>query len=550
VTIETGAGSTAVQPNLRRACSALLFAAIVAFVLVRAPLLSVPLERDEGEYAYIAQRLLEGDVPYRDAFDQKPPAIFFAYAAAISLFGASVEGIHLFLYGWTAATALALFGCVRRRGGPLAAAFATLLFSVLSADPRLTGNAANTELFMLLPMVASVYCMLRALESPASIGWWVATGALAAAACWFKQVAVTNAIFVAAVPAWHFARPATRDLAALSRAWTGLVAGAVITSAPILIGFAAVGAWRPFADAVFWHNLQYSQSVGLVQGLDMLRYRLTEQAPSQAVCWVLAVLGLFVSRRGDGSARGLWCGWWVACALGASVGLYFRPHYFFQALPALVALAGCFLGATGERLLIRGGASAGVALVALALIVIAPPIAANRSILFDAEPAEISRAIYGMNPFPESIEIGRYIRRTSDPDDRVYIVGSEPQILFYAERASATRYIFFYPLTGVYPDVLERQRKVVAEVSAARPLYVVWVNLRSSLMRVDGTESHVFDESKALLAREYLLEFVALPAEQEDSYEFVHGREARVLMRAVGRRAESAAWVAVYRRRD
>ena len=48
--------------------------AAVVFVGVRAAYLDVPLERDEGEYAYIAQRALLGEVPYRDAFDQKPPA--------------------------------------------------------------------------------------------------------------------------------------------------------------------------------------------------------------------------------------------------------------------------------------------------------------------------------------------------------------------------------------------------------------------------------------------------------------------------------------------
>ena len=71
---------------------------------------------------------------------------------------------------------------------------------------------------------------------------------------------------------------------------------------------------------------------------------------------------------------------------------------------------------------------------------------------------------------------------TSGPEDRVYIVGSEPQIFFYAERASATRYIFFYPLTGDYPDVLERQREVAAEVALARPRYVVWVESSRRLL--------------------------------------------------------------------
>ncbi len=87
--------------------AAVAAALIAVFALLRAPYVSVPLERDEGEYAYIAQRLLEGDVPYRDAFDQKPPGVFLAYAMAFVSFGQSIESIHWLLYLWTAATALA-----------------------------------------------------------------------------------------------------------------------------------------------------------------------------------------------------------------------------------------------------------------------------------------------------------------------------------------------------------------------------------------------------------------------------------------------------------
>ena len=69
--------------------------AALAFALLRIPYVSVPLERDEGEYAYIAQRSTHGEVPYRDAFDQKPPGVFLAYRGAFALFGQSIEGIHL-----------------------------------------------------------------------------------------------------------------------------------------------------------------------------------------------------------------------------------------------------------------------------------------------------------------------------------------------------------------------------------------------------------------------------------------------------------------------
>ncbi len=48
----------------------------------RAGALDSPLARDEGAYAYIGANLTSGIVPYRDAFDHKPPGIYLFYAAA------------------------------------------------------------------------------------------------------------------------------------------------------------------------------------------------------------------------------------------------------------------------------------------------------------------------------------------------------------------------------------------------------------------------------------------------------------------------------------
>jgi hypothetical protein len=531
-------------------CAAILAVAAVAFVFVRAPFVSVPLERDEGEYAYIAQRLLTGEVPYRDAFDQKPPGVFLAYAGAFVLLGQSVEAIHLFMYAWTAVTALALFGCVRRLAGALAGAFAVLVFSIASADPRLTANAANTEIFMLLPMVASVYCMLRALDAESGVRWWVLCGALAAAACWFKQVAAANALYVAVLPAADgLLRRPRAARAAIVRATAGLALGAALVTVPGVLACALAGAWDPFVDAVILHNLRYSQSNTIAQGAVALRRWLAWQAPSLGVFWVLAAIGVGVPKLAGRRAWALLTGWLVASAAGVSIGLYFRPHYFIQALPALAALCGVVLGAAGAWLLARPRiALAAFWLSALTALAVAPPILANAPIRGAGTPDEISRKIYGLNPFPESLEIGKYIRRTSGPEDRVYIVGSEPQILFYAGRPSATRYIFFYPLTGDYPDVLERQRGAAAEVEAARPLYVVWSNLETSLLVNEDTELFLLAHARAMLDRDYRLEFVAHPVPGRERFEFVYGVEARRLMRRARERTDAAPWIALYRR--
>src|SRR5262245_26244030 len=87
--------STSLLKPLVRACA--LPVAIIIFLTaaLRLPLLDIPLERDEGEYAYIGWRLGHQELPYRDWVDQKPPGVFWVYRAALSLPLEPIRAIHL-----------------------------------------------------------------------------------------------------------------------------------------------------------------------------------------------------------------------------------------------------------------------------------------------------------------------------------------------------------------------------------------------------------------------------------------------------------------------
>jgi len=63
--------------------AAWIFLAVVVFVFViaiRIRLLGIPLERDEGEYAYAGQLMLQGIPPYKLAYNMKFPGTYAAYA--------------------------------------------------------------------------------------------------------------------------------------------------------------------------------------------------------------------------------------------------------------------------------------------------------------------------------------------------------------------------------------------------------------------------------------------------------------------------------------
>ena len=133
-------------------------------LLLRMLVADIPLERDEGEYAYIAQRWLLGEVPYRDSFDQKPPAAFGVYALILSTLGSSPAAIHWGAQLWMLGTLALVVHLGRAWLSAPAAVAAGLLMVLLTVDHALVGNAANTEFLALLPLTAGMAAALRASE--------------------------------------------------------------------------------------------------------------------------------------------------------------------------------------------------------------------------------------------------------------------------------------------------------------------------------------------------------------------------------------------------
>ena len=93
------------------ALATIVFTLVVA---IRIRLLGIPLERDEGEYAYAGQLMLQGIPPYKLAYNMKFPGTYAAYAVVMSIFGQTISGIHLGLLLVNAATVALVFFLGRR----------------------------------------------------------------------------------------------------------------------------------------------------------------------------------------------------------------------------------------------------------------------------------------------------------------------------------------------------------------------------------------------------------------------------------------------------
>ena len=83
--------------------------------------------------------------------------------------------------------------------------------------------------------------------------------------------------------------------------------------------------------------------------------------------------------------------------------------------------------------------------------------------------------------------------------------------VYYADRKSASRYIFVYPLMTPFSDTRERQQSVLDELAAHSPRFIVTVNLDSSFLADDETPTLLHDELSRLIFRDYLLVAITDP---------------------------------------
>jgi hypothetical protein len=110
-------------------------------------------------------------------------------------------------------------------------------------------------------------------------------------------------------------------------------------------------------------------------------------------------------------------------------------------------------------------------------------------IWFALSPVDASRQIYANTLFPETLGLGNYLKTNMPPGTTIAVLGSEPEIYFYARRHSATGYIYMYPLKETHGYAGTMQEKMIREIEAARPLYVVSVNLNESWLPQPGSKS-------------------------------------------------------------
>ena len=468
----------------------LILLAVVFIVLAPVAPLYEPMPfRDQGVYLYVGQRILDGDIPYRDVWDHKGPLVYYINALGLLLTGSTwgvwlIEVVFLFL--------AAIFGffALRLTLTPTAAFLAALLW--LAAFPDVSDHGNSVEEYSLLFQFAAVYFFLRGQKNA---GGWLnefLVGVSAALVFSLRPNNIGIHLAVGLILAAGLFSPAER-----SRAFKRIVAAAAgsgVVFAVIAVYFAAHRALGDLFDQVFVFNYYYSRLEtfswqALAKGYELM--------PALVVGGLLGLAGaaLYLWSKGGGVPAAL-----AALALvAAPIQLYLAllsgrkyMHYYIAWLPVLAILAG-FAIYQMQRIFPAGNKFRKpfdlILTLGLILAFASQPVlgrAAKAEALLKTvwEQKSLPAPDYASMPQGEYLD---YISSHTQPGDYVLIWGNASVYNFLSKRESPSRFVYTYAF-GV-PAYVTRSMadELQADIAEKKPLILDATYGDKTIPRIDST---------------------------------------------------------------
>lgn len=470
-----------------------MVAVLVVIAMVRLRLLNFSLERDEGEYAYAGQLMLQGIPPYDLAYNMKFPGTYAMYALIMALFGETPAGIHFGLTILTTLTALMLYWLGKRILDPTAGMVAATSYAVLAANTALFGLAGHATHFAAFFATAGLCLMWKARQTAR---WQMAgaAGLMCGMAMLMKQHAAIIGVWASGVFAWEYLCK-NRDTGTRSL-WRPAAFAAGVA---LPLGLCCLALWCAgvFQQYWFWtvdYARQYVSIVPLSDIGSQFWWSIRSMASEDFLLWLPCLAGLGMIWFDDRlrQTRRWLLGFSLASILTTVPGFYFRTHYFLLTLPALGLLAGCAVSGACQWWRRKAGATRfsqwPTGIYAL-LVVFTILKTSDAWFVFAAQGAH---ALYGAELFPEAEKAAAFIRKYSKPEAQIAVLGSEPEIYFLSRRHSATGYIYTYPLMEPQPFASSMQREMIREIETNSPEFVVFVSQYLSWHLEKGSDMTIF----------------------------------------------------------
>jgi 4-amino-4-deoxy-L-arabinose transferase-like glycosyltransferase len=472
---------------------------LLFFSLVRLNLADIPLERDEGEFAYMAQLMLKGTAPYTEAYNMKMPFIYLIYQFKMMLLGQSTAGIRHGLLLANLLSIFLVFKISKKLLSTIGALISSFVFSFIILSSNLLSHSAHANHYVVLLFLIAIFLIL--IPKKKNLAHYFLAGMFMASSVFTKQSSFVFPIFGLILCLYVDKKYIKNSLS--------YIVGGVFFTIIILLWLYLNGAF-----ANYWF---FTIESSLAMGTDISFSRAFNTFISMTAIvikhfyffWIFGIIGyivLLLDKERKVEDKILLSSFIILSFVSILPGAYFRHHYYLTLIPAIAIGNALFVDNLMLFLKKHLKNKYSILIVAILFFLISfPAIFFNNEYYFANDKNYLSRMIYGVNPFVESPKIAEFLRKNTVPTDKIAILGSEAQILFYSGLQSATGYIYTYHMVENQKYAKQMQTQMIQEIEKEKPKYIIFVNIITSWLFQKGAPKNLLQWYEEYVPTNYRL---------------------------------------------
>jgi hypothetical protein len=388
-------------------------------------------------------------------------------------------------------------------------------YTILSASPSVLGLAAHATHFVMLPTLLGALVLLKPVLTKKMV---FASGILFGAGLLMKQPAIFFIWFGATYLLFRDWQSKLGFKPMLLRSAV-FIAASMLPLGGVVLWLLQAGVLAKFCFWTVLYAREYAGVIPISQGSRIFFEQIGPVIGFGWPLWAMAALGVAVTflDKAMRNAAFFILTFIAFSGLAISSGLLFRKHYFIVVLPAICLLVGVSTASASNfcSRLVRP-----LSFLPLVIFVVCSRVALSGQLpLLSQPPSDVVRLIYGPNPFSEAVTVAEYLQTHTNPTDTIAVLGSEPEIYFYAHRHSATGYIYTYGLMEPQRYAVQMQREMMREIEAAQPKYLVFIAVTTSWLKHSNSKTEIFDWFGRYSAADFQLDgLVNIVSEDQTDY--------------------------------
>jgi hypothetical protein len=443
---------------------------LILIVIVRLRLADLPMERDEGEYAYAGWQILRGKLPYGDFYNMKFPGVYYMYAGIFSLAGHSMVAVRIWVLLMNLLSAFFLYKIAEKRlfsasdkPNNEAKWLAGGIYLLLSISFGAQGSVSNSEHFVVFFATLGLYLLNER--------FLFLSGFALGLCVLMKQQGLMVGAFAVFTILYELFKDDNKAMIVkrLGVFFLGLMLP--------LAGLYAFLIHYNIFDKFYFYTFEYARAYSAITkpSLKEVQSFLNIFIDSPFV-WLFFFIGItsilkeIVQKKRLYTEGGGFLLLGILSFVAVSAGWYYRPHYWQLMFPA-VALVLAYTLHRKENWRFSNYTLTKNRLLSLLFV---STLLAQPCYFFIYPLEHIMRKMYAFDYLTDIRRFCEFLDQNIPKTDRLAQFSCEPQVWFYANREGASGYMYNYPLIENQPFADTMTLNYIHETEKNRPEWFLY----------------------------------------------------------------------------